>query len=501
MNSQVSNEVTNQLSNQATNQIMNLNYQLSEFNYTPNLDNLPLELYQFILQYLDLVDVLNLRVVSKRFNFIVSEFKVNELIFFNCNDYYNKFNWFYLNRPINFKNLINESKLFLLFAPLINIQSLKYLKIVNLQNSKLIHLDELNQLDQLVHLEIELKIFKNENWQRNSRLALPNLKSLCLGLQNYADEKIVIETPKLTGLYLVYESDINDLFEFSYPSMISHLKLRNYHNDVSLFLNIEYLDCIYGSTIDFSSLSRFARLKEVRISSSFRNRLSESKSGLRNDVKILFSGIELIDGNEFNRFKSDRIVFEAQINHFKRLAVNLNYPIVFDYSYLTKHLANSIAVELNKKFINIQQIKVDRKIEDQSKFSQFVKQCANLSVLSLKHSILPQSFYGELASISSLNSLEINEIELKLNYEFIHKIHHLIKFKTNQQLHLNEKHALDQLVYLKSIEFVILSNEIAIAKLTENNYKFKKNEIIELPKEKMNFKQLISWCTCLNDRP
>lgn len=102
-----------------------------------------------ILNYVDIADLFNLRLLNKKFNYIVSQYRIQELTVFNPEaiprkrrfgrvtsgrDFvYYKSIWFSSNLPKNFLHLVDKSKLFLLKnpaeSPLFSLAFLKRLKV------------------------------------------------------------------------------------------------------------------------------------------------------------------------------------------------------------------------------------------------------------------------------------------------------------------------------------------------------------------------------------
>ena len=479
------------------------NYKFSyNHNQLPALDNLPYELYQILLKFVDLEDLLELRSVCKKLNQIISEFKIEEMIFSDL-DYHNDFNWFYINRPMYYKNMIDISTLFLLSTSLINVQHLKCLCIDNIETNELFDLDKLNKFKQLEHLTLKLELPKFKEIKK--RLSLPNLKSLSLYCQSFTNEKIeiAIETSKLRALNLNDHLDLS-YFKFIHPLTINYLKLNYYESYIEIFKNLEYLEC--SNVFDKGSilLSAFSNLKEIKIRWSipiFLPALLTEISRLERETKVYLKGVELKTGEEFNGYNNQNEL-DFQMNHYRTLSRNLDYDNLINYSKLME-LVSVIPEDFFRKYINIQKVQTDKKVENQDNLIKFIKKCSNLRELSLRNSKLNQSFYDELHLICSLIDLRIDEdTDLKLNFEFINKIYYLVIFETNQQLDLNENHRLDQLNYLNRIEFKITDHQISIDKLMGNKYEFDNeyysdDKLKRLTKYKMNFNDLIKWCTLL----
>ena len=266
------------------------------------MDNLPLELYYKIFEYVDILSLFNLALVSMKFNCIIKEYKIKELIFADDRTkvgsrYISKFNWFYINQPINFNFFIDLSKLFILRCSLINLERLKFLKIDYFDCKYVIKMEDINKLNQLEQLEIKYIYLSKMPENRRSRggLVLPKLKVLSIIAEIYSHFKFQVNTPNLESLYLDCYP-LNAII-LNCP-LVKHLKVKNINSlkDVR-FDKLEYLESISSVGLNLNILARYPNLKELRIECGNLNNLIKIMNQ-NSTLKVYYFGVQLLnDGN------------------------------------------------------------------------------------------------------------------------------------------------------------------------------------------------------------
>ena len=118
------------------------------------MEDLLTDLMLKIFQNLKLKDLLNARLVCKRFNHTLHALKINELIL-NDNTSKLKSYWFHRNQLIDYKRNANKFNLFLKCIPIFNLNvNLKRLHLSYFHPSNLWNLKNLNSRTQLEHLEL-----------------------------------------------------------------------------------------------------------------------------------------------------------------------------------------------------------------------------------------------------------------------------------------------------------------------------------------------------------
>ena len=159
-----------------------------------------MELYLSIFDFLDLSDLLTMRLVSKRIESAVREFRVQELTFFEESFYrdYGSFTnvWFSSDKAREQRMLFPFSRNFLSRVPC-NVQFLRRLSIRSLRMIEGIDLQEITRFQHLECLEIGFDLESQQSFS----LSLPNLRALRIR-EFLHKEQLEIVSPKLRALQL-----------------------------------------------------------------------------------------------------------------------------------------------------------------------------------------------------------------------------------------------------------------------------------------------------------
>lgn len=177
-------------SNLSPNLVPNLNLD-SKLNPL-NFNNLPSEIILTILNYFDLVELKNLRTLSKYFRDCIDYLLVKELVVYNNFNFTNFNCWSFTCEPLNSKYCLqfNTKKRFF-DCSLFTFKLLKKLKINSLVSKCQFKFEDLNGFYQLEHLDLTLTCFKTEN----ECLNLPELK--LFSLNTFYPVDLTCITPKL----------------------------------------------------------------------------------------------------------------------------------------------------------------------------------------------------------------------------------------------------------------------------------------------------------------
>ena len=338
------------------------------------MDDLPLELYLSIFDYLDLNDLLTMRLVCKRIENAVREFRVQELTFLEGSFYsdYPVFPnvWFSSDKTKEQRMLFPFSRNFLSKGPC-NVQFLKWLSIRSLRMIEAIDLEEIAKFQHLECLEIGFDLES----QKSFSLSLPNLRALKV-IEFLHKKQLEIVAPKLQALHLPAPRNFFERRElsreeylatylpqltFRHPQSVGFL---SFHTDYfSLpdhplphepYLNqFESVDCmqiqhaqqIFSSTPDFEEFNRVVRLDQALLKfpnlkrvhcnalTSVIKRLDLAKliAQLRDfdlpGLKVYSNGIELSDDptltEDFNRFRRPYVEKDFSCKWDRRLSGRL----------------------------------------------------------------------------------------------------------------------------------------------------------------------------------
>lgn len=149
------------------------------------LTDLPLELYQLILEFLNLPDVVNLRRVSKFFRDVVQKYRAYELGFYHfpegtVSELLEKYIQYASIDNFSPTNLILYKRQHLLKQPLSKIETLKKLHVVCSAGPHDIDDSHLNRLDQLEELRVLVCFEPSDTGKHRQALnwksSFPNLK-------------------------------------------------------------------------------------------------------------------------------------------------------------------------------------------------------------------------------------------------------------------------------------------------------------------------------------
>lgn len=432
-------------------------------NFAYYLDDLPVEIYHFYLfEYLDLDDILELRLVSKKLYSITRSYSIRKLYFldsdFDLISFYDyKGNWFSTNESIRSKYQLDISKLGRLRNPINNL-ALRYLKIRRYEPS-LLKLEDLNGLRRLQILMID-----GINPDDDDLLELPDLKSLSLGFYtsrtmnyySYYTSGLIIQTPKLLNLHIYKchgSSNVVDKIKFTYPRSVKYLKFDYYEENASIFENVECLELTFvRDYFVMSNLYKFRNLKKLRLRYPFLEDVDKLKDLFRqrqHDLEIVLEGVKIKEISKFDEYKRSDSTYQLQMEHcnelkfqldnYKELENNLCFVKRMNYGLLIRLLPYHQPADLFNKYTNVYHLIVGNvRIDNENRLSYFIKKCASLSHLEIG-TPLSQQFYDKLPAISSLNLLKIiNYSGVNLKLDFMIKMPYLNRFYTNQDVWIRD---------------------------------------------------------------
>ena len=468
------------------------------------MENLPVELYQGIFDCVTIEDLFNLRLVSKQMKNHVKNYPIKELIFMNK---FNKlrYNWWFTNKTICY-NGYAISKLSLLNVPFLNFQNLNYLKTNRFDLNDTISLRVINEnCVNLKSLEISLYHCKKDEFYE---ISLLNLQVLFIDLEHEKiAKKIEINAPNLEALNLCYFQDGKYPFhkiKINHYLSIRYLKIVGIHlKNVSIFKNLNYLECPYTKQLNERILMNLPKLKELRTFNP-----TSTRQSLNNLIRIMSQKIitkrldfqiyhnNLLISNPEDLFQSnsfdpiDSINIYSYLQDYSKLADNLSEQLNhLDYSILISLGRNPLPINFFNKFNCINQLQITDEVKEENHLIQFILQCSNLGHLFIKNSSLKQSFYNELPAISQLYHLQLLQSEeLNLNFKFLKKMYYLQEFHTNQESISIKKLRLKKFKFLKIITFSINKNAVSIERIEQSKFRFigHKNYL----KEDLNLDQL-----------
>lgn len=456
-------------------------------------ETLPLELYPFIFEHLDLYDVLTMRSVSKRLAQLVSFYRPLELtvhqqrIDLSMSPRFTIFgsvgpkeNYYHLNRPANFLNMVNGQHIFLPFSHLIDFSVLRYLQFQifgELAERFKPDLVQLNRFNRLEYLDFQLRTFR---YSANTDyvLSFPSLTVLKFDAARIASNQplqdlrsLQFDTPRLVALSCDYE--FGNRVKFRHPLTVTHLSTLIFNQRFEIFQNLEQLQFNeLGRSYCRTILSSFPRLHVIRSISPFLGRddleiiLAIRRNLRRNDLQIYARNIQLVAVNDPNLAEPYRVIPQQfaihlslapfYVQNFDQLDDFLrNEGEIIDYAALMRVAPNGLPPQFFTKFTGIKFITTAGPVPDRNVLLHFIKSCKILVALRLDNCDFDQAFFEQLPLVNSLFALKVLECRTtQLDYTFLGRMKQLRSFVTDQDVPMREALALDTLKHLRKFEFM-----------------------------------------------
>ena len=474
------------------------------------MNQLPYELFSFILQHCDIDDLFNVRLVSKKFNSVVSDFKPRELVFDNAFKY--MYNWWWTNERIEFNCVLDTSRLFLLSSSIVNLSCLKRLILDGKNRNYQFQLEDLNRLHRLEQLEVNLNLIDLRSLtDETSTLSLRNLKILYIFHEPFTRldklKYLKFDTPNLETVRL--EGTCSSSFQVVNPLSIKHLKVYAFVNHLSVFENVVYFE-YDRNLVDLDILETFPKLNEIHCDGhrALESLLQPTVRSKR-PMKIYYGDYQLFtleDLDRVRKFDVGRYGYRIrgrlsrQIRNYSILANKLTYNHRMIYynelmDLINEHLDGSFPIDFFTKYNNIQQVYIKTDV-DEHKAIDFLSNCSNLGLLVVVNSNLNKSsFYDQLPSLRpALVELEIfEESDLNLDFEFVSKLFYLRTLRTNQELSMNAIRQLPKLKRLERVEFRFLKTYYTIDQLQAGKYNLSEENGAGFLKKGIDLIDLVKW--------
>lgn len=452
--------------------------------------DMPIECIHLILEHLDLYDVLELRLVSKRFKNIVALFHIKEFLvhvrepWSDTQVASHKGIYFHLNRPFNFLNVMDPSKMFLPFAQLIDCKTLRCLRFsaFNTRPNRQIDLHLLNSLQRLEYLEFHLRNFTYDQ-SKGYELSFPELRVLKFDfLDDCLDDDLktlTFDTPRLEAYWGVV--DIGRVI-FRHAASILHLRSFRYNPSNSIFSGIQEFTCNYlepNILLPMLEAHRYLRLVRVQVGLDYTTQLyhlalevpRDRSEPRRPNLQIYARNIELqqLDHGDFNitaqvimeQFRLHASLVPFYLQNFELLDNAIEYGVNrIEYQILMNSANHQLPNGFFNKFAIIRRLYVVGEIQGPELLINFIANCRTLVCLNLQRITFGQGFFDHLPKVSSLFALKITESpNVRLDDEsFLGKMKHLRSFVTDRPLRISEALDLNTMKHLTRFCFNLRSN-------------------------------------------
>lgn len=432
-------------------------------------DQLPIEVYHFyIFCYLNIDDLLTLKLVSKKLFSIVRAYNVSEAWF---QQIHAKCKWFRTNKSFNLRRLIENSKIFLLNTSTDLFMNLRFLKIDQLKSP--LRLEHLCKFTKLQVLDFSLD-FSDYSLRVPHFLHLPELKALSIYVTINDYNNLVLDCPKMHSLSVQINSNLVDMdkapIKITHPSTVKFLEISTFEESLQMFNNLEYLGLNYIDDLSMNDLMSFKHLKKLIVyKASPINKLQELFRSKKLDLEFVYLGVKIGCIDKFKEFDEGAGEICFQIKNYNDLEYNLFPNIILSYDELISSLPNKQPPDFFRKYENILKINIYSKVKDQNLLINFIKKSRRLSILSLNKTSLNQDFYNKIPEISLLFWILIEEEDVELDFHFILKMEYLNALDTNQDVLVDRSLNFNELKYLNQINFNVEDNKFTISKETKRD--------------------------------
>lgn len=447
-----------------------------------SLVKLPIEIHFHVFKYMDLDDVWMLRLISKNFYSIVHSYvhDLKELSIERNTTYYLNFNfdgkcnWFSTAKPINVKQHIHYSRFSILKDQSDIFQKLKRLKICRLTCLSMeLELSIVNKFSKLQILEID-GIEKGPH----SHLQLPELKAL--SVKTYGESCLMADLQNLR----ILNTNRFGAIKLTHPLSVKHLRIdygNVYSKDLSFgaFGCLESLECLEiadsgHNILSINHLLPFRKLKTLKINNSREivrtKELYKWKERLMDHLDVVFYGVKIRKMSKLDEYeRSGDLKF--QIDNFNELENSLEFIKEMSYNHLIALGPDHPPIDLLNKYVNIQLLEIESRIDDENRLLTFINGCPNLYKLNISKSSLSQRFYDQLPSVSSIFILKIeSENGINIDFDFIMKMLYLRMLSTDQDVLISKKLNLNNFKHFKRLNFRIKHSNIHILKWSNDKF-------------------------------
>lgn len=441
-----------------------------------NLKDLPDNFYYYLFKFLNLEDIIKVKLLSKTFySIVVASNPITELSFLNCNSKYYYYcpknynsNWFSTTESIKLKYQFDFSKFSILRNRSNDFLNLRRLKITNKDKLISIRFKDLNVFIQLRILDISEVYTRSDDC-----LKLPNLNALSFTFKTkVANHKLMIDTPNLYSLCIRKRTPkmIGNLITFKHPLAVRYLLSNEFSENLSLiFENLECLELYeYPGRSKMYHILQSDNLKTFKLNADIKDLdpLKHLYWSREKTLKIFYYGVRIKTMDKFEQFCNQ---FYFQVGNYDDLENNLHFVDSLNYEDLIDFYSHRLPADLFDKYTNIRKLSILRKVKEEKVLVDFIRNCPALYELEIKVSYsLSQQFYDRLYAISSISKLILGTENI--NLAFVSKLTYLIELYIFQRIRIGEDFDLNELNYLKRFSFVVGDVRFTVVKLGKDRY-------------------------------
>ena len=391
------------------------------------MDELPELPFEQVLSYLNLEDRLKSRAVSRAWYHKINSFKANSLCYSERpSDFlFKKIRWVTSKFAQNFISSTRFDLFFTTFSQSL-LSNLRHLRLWHL------HIDEesrttfsrtLNSLNQLEELDLISFIIGSSYPVPELELNLPMLNSIQIE-KVYGIYHLTLDASRLRKVELVWCDHLRlaivhgESVEHLLTSWMAYTEVKNLKNLQTLYIGY--------TNFDPTLLSGLDHLKEIYLNNPYNvESLFEQKRkyGLV-DLKIYICGLLLNGPHPVIRYLSPHFNEETLVqlaeNRF-RLADEMPFNNHVYYSIIER-FDPEVAIDLVSRFIHLEEITVDRTVQDIERFLDLLNNFNEIARLNFKGD-QPQDLFDRLPENCAVQQLVIENAPL--GFEFLTRLKHL----------------------------------------------------------------------------
>lgn len=425
------------------------------------MNSLPFEIFELIINKINIYDRIKLRSVCKRWSFFILNMRPKYLVVINKFEGLVTQRWFDTNQQINFgQNVLSNGRFNFLLSKSCEVlsNSVKELALYNLNSqngSKNLELivnsfKQVNRLDMYDIVDLDC----------TTRLKLPELEVACL---DRLQTNFIIESNKLSKLKFHASSLEEKNVELTNPLKLEHLETDELYTFINKFKNLKFIylmnEIKQSSLLIF--LDEFREIKEVHLECKklhFPELLS--LNNFRSNQFVIYNfglRVDCLEGMEsfrkmkykislFKRcFESDTHLnwksFEIYIQNYSKISNEFRFVTRLTFDEIESQLQQT-PVDFFKRLTMLNDLLIQNKLDNCENFFKFIENCHPFPhltfeklALSNSKSTLDQSFFDRLSDKCWFIQSLILEGDANVeNFDFIFKLKYLNTLRINQPI-------------------------------------------------------------------
>lgn len=384
------------------------------------MDEIPSELFFKIVSYLSLEDKTRCKRVSKRWKLKIDNLIIKCLIATNAyTPCFNSIKWFDNDQFIDNQNYVLESKFESSFFRSTS-QMLSRLSELILCNLKL---TSITRALYVFNDQIEkLKIDGISDEDVVDKLYISSSKIRVLSLTNICIERIIFILPQLKMI------EINNLngtkFDFHHPTSTEHVEFECFDLCLSEFTELRILKFatfVQKEDLKENFLQNKTSLEEIHFDCDLFDELQRQRKEYKlNNLKLFYLGLNVTSLPNLQQFEDCRddlneARLKLYIENYSKMADRLPFESEIDWCEV-EPVYSRLPVGFWKKLIYLDSIRVSKRLQDESKFFEFLGQANVFSLLEVELNCISKD---QLKRISVVNPLLLHLVlvsETSVNY-------------------------------------------------------------------------------------